>query len=72
MKRPQGPLPPPVTGRVVEHQGGDLFLAQHRLDDPGQGQAQDQRPEDLPAHRPCHAQRLANVIQHAHGCLPEA
>src|SRR6266540_1767164 len=51
-------------GGVVGQQSAHLGLGHHRLDRAGDRKAQDQRPEDLPAHGSGQAERVAERVQH--------
>src|SRR6266542_17612 len=52
------------AGRVVGQQPAHLGLGDDRLHRPGQGEAEDQRPEDLPEHRERERERVPDGTQH--------
>ena len=52
---------------VVAQPPDDRGAPHHGLHHGGQGEAEDQRPEDLPGHRPADGQRMTQGMQPPHG-----
>src|SRR6266536_1402747 len=55
-----------AAGPIVRHQPDDLLPAYYRLHHRGQEETEDQRPQDLPAHRPGDRQRVTQGVQDGH------